>query len=1209
MNQEAYNEVQAFIEQVYARSQSSPSETSSLCSYSTMDSLNSSRYSVKEIYEIIAKNANNRGVQLAKMPKRIKKMVKVVAPLLWIQVRVGLDYRRALLDTGAAINMISEEMLSHLPHEPLGKYAVRIKGVTGTSVDKDRWYLVETEFQNGEVIPVPFLVGTPDGIDMILGMPFIKQTRAVIDARVQMIYTDIGDYAFGELSREKTIKLPIGAYPALVDLSAEQVDQLNKVMESAILSTEAAEKIKQKLIDVHEIWTRAGYGHAKGVQFEFKLSDNRPISMPPRHIPQTWHQPLDDEMDKMIRDEVVETSISPYCTYPVLAAKKDGGIRFAIDYRRLNNVTIKDKTPLPRLEDLIAAVEGSKYFALLDLRGGFWHIPIHPAQKHFTAFRTHRGLYQFRVMAFGLVNGPATFQRWMENIFGDLRYQGVLVYIDDILIHAKNEEEFVALMLEVLDRLYKFGACLKLSKCEIAHKEFDYLGHTFEDGIRRPQIKKVECLKRIKDPVDLKGLQSILGMFNFYRLYISNFSDKAKPLTRLLSKNTPFIWGDECRKAVRLLANDLSESVLRVSPTGYRFRLETDASDYAVGATLYDLDEFNTKEHPLPIMFMSKTLNKTEQNWSTAEREAYAIIWALENADPFLRGRQVQVMCDHKNLQWMMSKKAGKIARWCTRLTEYDVEIIYHQGDKNIVADFLSRYIEEDPFIKDSMFCYGCAAPVEQATKKRRRNNDEEDEVVVVIDTSETSEASDGTAAVIHDDIEIPHEEEELALKPWFLEDEIDEPDINEVISTQESELPKPLLKGMFKTEGKWFYMNGVWVPPSLRFRLLDAVHLMPPFWHPRAQRMKRILARLYNWEGLQREVELYVRSCLTCQRTHPGLGITKFKEFKHPMDEAFSTIYVDIWSCSWNKVPIKLVTMVDFHTKWAEAAVVDHKSSTSIAQALLDRWFSRFGPPKLVVNDNERAMVGKALKRLIHILGIKGLQTTIYHPQGNAPVETFHRTLKKYLTNLRPQTQKFMSFNEALAWTLMCYRSLPHQSTDESPAFMTHGSDINIKQQCGVIKGWRSKEPHKSRLSILNEMRFELLRRNQYRARHNQKVNQEAELQHLETGQIVLIQLAETQWVILSKLIGTRKLMPKWSLPMRVLHVNKNGNSATVRCTVSGFTTQVHVNRCRLIDPPATKAMRLEWIRVCEADKWLFKELGSRWFNQEEDKMVTDHV
>ena len=321
-----YSEVKSFAEQLHIVDKMSKvdtnSDTGSVCSYSTIDTLNSCRHSSKEVYSVIASNANKKGVQLPRMPQRIMKMAKIISPLLWLQIRNGSSYGRALLDSGAAINMISRELLNTLPATSLGQYAVKVKGVNSTSVKRDDWYLVKVEFQNGETMAIPFLVGTPESVDMILGMPFLKQSRAVIDARTKMIYTDIGDYAFGELSSERTIKLPVGNYAALADLTDEQVLELDKAMEGSVLSPEANEKIKQKLIEVQRIWTAAGYGQAKGVQFNFLMQDNRPVVLPPRHIPQMWHEAVDAEIDKMLRDKVVEGSISPYCTYPVLSRQE-----------------------------------------------------------------------------------------------------------------------------------------------------------------------------------------------------------------------------------------------------------------------------------------------------------------------------------------------------------------------------------------------------------------------------------------------------------------------------------------------------------------------------------------------------------------------------------------------------------------------------------------------------------------------------------------------------------------------------------------------------------------------------------------------------------------------------------------------------------------------------------------------------------------------
>ena len=291
--------------------------------------------------------------------------IKLVSPLLWLRVETLTNYRYALLDTGASINIISPTTLQSFEHTRLCTQKVRVKGVVGSG-DWSDWYLVRISFQNGQAIQVPCLKGASDAVGLLLGMPFVKQVNAIINARSKIIYTDVGDFAWGDRDHNQNVT---PTFMAISDLTPEQEEELNKAFEGSILSQEAQAKLKKAFIEYKEVWTRSGYGHGQGVEHTFKLTSDRPIILPPRHIPQKWQQVLDEEMDKMIRDGVVEHSVSPYCTYPVLVAKKDGSVRFAVDYRRLNAVTIPDKTPIPRIEDLIASLEGSKYFALLDLRG------------------------------------------------------------------------------------------------------------------------------------------------------------------------------------------------------------------------------------------------------------------------------------------------------------------------------------------------------------------------------------------------------------------------------------------------------------------------------------------------------------------------------------------------------------------------------------------------------------------------------------------------------------------------------------------------------------------------------------------------------------------------------------------------------------------------------------------------------------------------
>ena len=272
-------------------------------------------------------------------------------------------------------------------------------------------------------------------------MPFLHQVEANINIKHHLLLTSVGNFSWGEFNKKDVVKLPVGFIFDDSELTKEQVNEINAAMNKTILSEEGQKHVANQLKKFKDTWTSNKPGVAKGVEFEFALTDYRPVVLPPRNLPQQYHEACDKEVIKMLEDDIIEPSTSPYCTYPVLAPKKDGGIRFAVDYRKLNSVTVPDKTPLPKIEDLFAAIKDSSYFGLIDLRWGFWHIPIVKNQRHFTAFRTPSGLWQFKRMPFGLINAPAWFQRWTSAIFSDLRYKGVLVYLDDILRYMQIQKQ------------------------------------------------------------------------------------------------------------------------------------------------------------------------------------------------------------------------------------------------------------------------------------------------------------------------------------------------------------------------------------------------------------------------------------------------------------------------------------------------------------------------------------------------------------------------------------------------------------------------------------------------------------------------------------------------------------------------------------------------------------------------------------------------
>ena len=566
------------------------------------------------------------------------KRARMIAPLPWLTVRSNGKSFRALIDTGASINLISYDRIHEFEYTEATKYNVSLVGVDGRFSRLSEWINVTLTMPNGERIIVPMLCGLDSRLGMILGMPFLMQMRAKIDINERMLMTKHGTYGYGingipTIVQEKSgSRTCIEDVPAMtvVDIETQKIDE---VLKSTALSEVGLAHARSVLTEFAEVW-QDSLGTSSFYSHQFVLTDPRPIALPPRVIAERFHNEIEKQETEMLEKDVIEPSSSPYRFWPVIVEKQGGTYRFAIDYRRLNQVTVPDRYPMPKIEDLFHAIKDSEYFTLLDLASGFWQIPLDPDQRHYTAFSTHRGHWQFKRMPFGIINGPATFQRWMDQVLGDLRHRGVLVYIDDILIHHPTEAGMLKLFEEVMERLKNAGARMKISKCRIGPKSFEYLGHQVERGTRRPQRRKLMMYKQVKEPKNLKELRSILGALQYYRSYIPHMSEKVKPLTKLLQKDQPFIWTFTHSSIVHELLTALEEAVLLLAPSGNIFRLETDASLVALGGVLYDKEAYDRckeGEKCLPIFFMSKTFTETQQRWSVNERELYAVLWCLEN--------------------------------------------------------------------------------------------------------------------------------------------------------------------------------------------------------------------------------------------------------------------------------------------------------------------------------------------------------------------------------------------------------------------------------------------------------------------------------------------------------------------------------------------------------------------------------------------------
>ena len=420
-------------------------------------------------------------------------------------------------------------------------------------------------------------------------------------------------------------------------------------------------------------------------------TEGRPIYQSPYRIPLLKRKQVDKEIDDMLEQGIIRPSNSPWASPVHLVPKKDGSVRFCVDYRRLNSVTKKDRYPLPLIQDIFDSVGGNTIFSTLDLKAGYWQIPVSPESIEKTAFCCHRGHFEFNVMSFGLCNAPSNFQRTMDYVLSDLIGKTCMCYIDDVIVFSKSPEEHAQHLEEVFQRFRQAGLTLKPSKCSFAQSEVELLGYIVTSEGIRANPAKIAAIAKLATPRNIKEVRSFLGMAGYYRQCIQNYAHVAEPMVKLTRKLEPFTWGHEQQIAFDILKEMLTSNGVMSHPRlDLPYQLHTDASDYATGAILVQTHEDGV-EHV--IQYVSHQLSGSQLRWSTVEKEAFAVVHGIGKLRPYLYGAQFTVYTDHKPLASLFTKQMlnTKVMRWGVLLAEYGAKIEYRKGAHNIRADMLSR--------------------------------------------------------------------------------------------------------------------------------------------------------------------------------------------------------------------------------------------------------------------------------------------------------------------------------------------------------------------------------------------------------------------------------------------------------------------------------------------------------------------------------------
>ena len=441
-------------------------------------------------------------------------------------------------------------------------------------------------------------------------------------------------------------------------------------------------------------------GRTDRIQHRIDTGEREPVKVSYGKKSPAEKDEITSTVAKLLREGQIKPSKSPWGAPVVLVKKKDGTLRFCIDFRQLNDATKKDAYPLPKIEECLDCLGGNKFFHTLDLASGYWQVEMHPDDREKTAFSTPIGLFEWIVMPFGLCNAPATFCRLMEMVLSDILWTNCLVYLDDVITYGKTFQTAIENLELVFDRLRAANLTLKPKKCELFRTEVEYLGHEVtQEGIR-PCEKKVKVLEDWKLPKTVTEVRAFLGFCSYYRKFVDNFSAIAQPLTALTRKDVifPEQLSPECVNAFRELCCRLAARVrLHFVERGAPFILDTDASQYAIGAVLSQVVDGEER----PLAFASKTLNTSRQRYCTTKRELYAIVYFMRYFSGYTRFQQVLIRSDHACLKWLKAFKSGDpmYFRWIAELSSHGewIQITYREGKEHTNADAMSRLNEGIP--------------------------------------------------------------------------------------------------------------------------------------------------------------------------------------------------------------------------------------------------------------------------------------------------------------------------------------------------------------------------------------------------------------------------------------------------------------------------------------------------------------------------------
>ncbi|KAL2095791.1 hypothetical protein ACEWY4_007939 [Coilia grayii] len=791
------------------------------------------------------------------------------------------------------------------------------------------------------------------------------------------------------------------------------------------------------VLENHKAVFQNELGELKGTKVTISVDE----SVPPRFckarpVPLALQRKVEIELTRLVESGILQpVTYSEWAAPIVPVLKGDGSIRICGDYKlTVNTASRVEQYPLPRIDELFTKLAGGVCFSKLDMSHAYQQLVLAEDSRKLVTINTHRGLFQYTRLPFGVSSACAIFQRAMEGLLAGIDH--VVVYLDDILLTGVSEDQHLRTLDLVLSRLEEAGLRLKRSKCVFMAPEVEYLGHKISSKGLQPLEKKVQAIKDAPRPQNISELRAYLGMLNYYGRFLPDLASVLAPLHALLRAGVKWEWNaahdNAFNKSKALLT---SEALLVHYDPTLPLVIAADASPFGLGAVLSHKYKDGAER---PVCFASRALAPAERKYAQVEKEALAVIFAVKKFHQFVYGHKFTIQTDHKPLLGLLGElkniqptASARLQRWALLLMQYQYTLAYKPGALIAHADGLSRlplpYTAPDPTTPPELVC--------------------------LMQQLQTAPITSGQ------------------LKDWTRRDPLLARVCLYVTRGWPLTCPASDFLPYFKRRDELTVEDGVllWglrviIPPRGRKVLMEELHEA----HPGVSRMKAVARAYMWWPGLDTALEDLVKSCTACQQIRNAPPAAPVCPWEWP-GKPWTRLHVDYAGPFLGEM---FLVLVDSHSKWLEVFPVKSATSTATVDHLRDV-FSAHGLPHTVVSDNASIFTSSEFEGFLKLNGVRHLTSAPYHPSSNGLVERAVQTLKKSLKKMTGGTLR-----ARLARFLAAYRFTPHATTGLSPAEMLFGRRVRTRwdllrpdAQAKVLRGQEMMVANSKRHAVGREM------------------------------------------------------------------------------------------------------------------------------------------